>query len=936
MRSATFRHCHWALCALLTAQATAFSQASQPGGNAAYTMRQFQEEELKYQRSESTDSYQRAGERDARWDGAAIKFLDEFAERCVRGDDGPDWTELQKLGKAAADAGCDDSLVLCARGVVETKRENWAAARPLFVRGIEGYSQTAHSLGLLAQSGIILRTRTPLLKLSVPESLHYRDIAFAAYLKMAAGQDAVKNNPRILFEVLDEYFGFLDDSRQAAFVRKLKDVGTADPWLLNMLEGRSHIAAAWQHRGGGWAYVVSAKGWAGFNAELAAARQCLTAAYQLHPEYPESSANMIIVAMGGGADPGQTPRFWFDRAIAAQVDWQPAYQNLLWALRPRWCGSFQEMLALGREALATRRFDTMVPAIYLDALEGICEDSGNRDIWNQPGIYEDAQKVFDGIGSDKTRPVTAAHFQACHVIEAVRQGRMNDAQRVLDEVGDRVSEAEFGYSGTTVARVAGQVYARTGPSKAKLSEAEAARNTGKFDAAISALKAALADNSDPRVAPYLQDQLGAAERERDFSMGQWVDLPLTADLAGWHPYHGKWTVGPKGAIVGASDSEGSLQLMNEARFGNRFEMEAEVELGTVHRGLLAPGGLIFGKESELGPGGWLYFVDGPSDNLLLRQSAGPDIRKYWTPVNKVNKLRLLQWDDRVTGFNNGKIVFAYQQLENVADTTGGRVGLGGDSAGETFIDHFRHVRIHKLSAPPESDEVKAFCVCEMADQMLQGGDWDGAARAIAPLTAMKLPDYLKSRFDGLTRDIPIRQKLSTGEWIDLSKTLPKSLWTTAQGGWTIEDDGSFLCKPTGVSGFMILPVQFGDLDVKAEFTSTGKPDRRMFAMLCGTPPDAIGEAIFAANPYHAVFMQHGHTTDGRSDPFDMPAGPVTLEVRVRSSHCWIYVNDQLILEADDERPIHGAIGFGGEFHEHPAPTLTVGKVMIRLEKPASQ
>ena len=68
--------------------------------------------------------------------------------------------------------------------------------------------------------------------------------------------------------------------------------------------------------------------------------------------------------------PGETPRLWFDRAVAARLDWMGAYTFMITSLRSRWGGQEgRAPLAFARECAATRRFDTEVPFQAFNAVE---------------------------------------------------------------------------------------------------------------------------------------------------------------------------------------------------------------------------------------------------------------------------------------------------------------------------------------------------------------------------------------------------------------------------------------------------------------------------------------------------------------------------------------------------------------------------------------
>ena len=88
-----------------------------------------------------------------------------------------------------------------------------------------------------------------------------------------------------------------------------------------MLEGEYQIIEAWKARGGGYADTVADKGWQGFREHLAQARKCLTEAWRLRPDLPMAPSRMIYVSLGD-SDIGEM-RLWFDRTVAAQLDYAP-------------------------------------------------------------------------------------------------------------------------------------------------------------------------------------------------------------------------------------------------------------------------------------------------------------------------------------------------------------------------------------------------------------------------------------------------------------------------------------------------------------------------------------------------------------------------------------------------------------------------------------
>ena len=174
----------------------------------------------------------------------------------------------------------------------------------------------------------------------------------------------------------------------------------SDSWFAKCVRGSSHIDQAWEARGGGWANDVTQEGWKGFYANLKIAAVNLTEAWKLHPERPYAPFKMITVAMGMSSDDGNSIRLWFQRTIMAQSDYLPAYHQYLFARRPRWGGSHQEMIKLGEECLYTCRFDTTVPEVYLDAIYMSAGDMDNflwRPAFRAPGVKENLATLFDSL-----------------------------------------------------------------------------------------------------------------------------------------------------------------------------------------------------------------------------------------------------------------------------------------------------------------------------------------------------------------------------------------------------------------------------------------------------------------------------------------------------------------------------------------------------------
>ena len=167
------------------------------------------------------------------------------------------------------------------------------------------------------------------------------------------------------------------------------------PWVKEYVLGVHFVDAAWDARGGDWASNVTQAGWKGFAENLASARTHLVNSWKENPHDPAAATEMITVCMGEEVQI-DTMRFWFDRAVAADFDYIPAYSALRWGMRPRWGGSYEQMNAFGQECAATGRYDTMVPNERIATALDISDDAQDRGAqFKDPEIAKQVLTVID-------------------------------------------------------------------------------------------------------------------------------------------------------------------------------------------------------------------------------------------------------------------------------------------------------------------------------------------------------------------------------------------------------------------------------------------------------------------------------------------------------------------------------------------------------------
>ncbi|MDD3119274.1 MAG: thioredoxin family protein [Victivallales bacterium] len=144
-----------------------------------------------------------------------------------------------------------------------------------------------------------------------------------------------------------------------------------DPWVAKMVLANLEMRLAWQERGGGYANTVTEKGWRGFREHKAIAEKNYLAAIELHPDWPEAFSGMVELSYCN-CKKGEMVEY-FNRGLAAQIDFRPLFANLFWGLRPRWLGSHEEMMAVGRRCaqLDARLYHTAVPLALIWAVQDV-------------------------------------------------------------------------------------------------------------------------------------------------------------------------------------------------------------------------------------------------------------------------------------------------------------------------------------------------------------------------------------------------------------------------------------------------------------------------------------------------------------------------------------------------------------------------------------
>jgi hypothetical protein len=387
---------------------------------------------------------------------------------------------------------------------------------------------------------------------------------------------------------------------------------------------------------------------------------------------------LITVAKAAGS-PG--PRVWFDRAVAAQFDFGPAYTLMIDALLPRWGGSHGEMLRFARECLDTKRFDTCVPMIYGTIVRTIAERDSLPSIWQDAQVWQDLGTAYEGTAAylaahnpDRVKPM-----RTDYAVLAWRTGHLDTARQQLDAMGGNVDRACF--TATVPERpeiLVASIYATSDQAREAIKRAEQSFQGLQNDKGRAEFARLLKHEREPHVRAYLRDRLQVLKWEERFAKGQWVDLLPTQDLAGWETARGSVTVLPDGKGFQITPDDRYVLLVNHIRPSIHYEVTCDVEFPAESVPGIKAG---FAAEMAMTPG---TNYDGCSIRRepaagLSGLAAEPPVTWPLRDVPQKFRMQLVKEGDCYTLKMNGQTVFANQRMGDLGTPGSATIGLGGES-----------------------------------------------------------------------------------------------------------------------------------------------------------------------------------------------------------------------------------------------------------------
>lgn len=369
------------------------------------------------------------------------------------------------------------------------------------------------------------------------------------------------------------------------------------------------------------------------------------------------------------------------------------------------------MLAFGRAALGTGRFDTDVPRKFFDVvkdLESEMQVKWGRHIYGRRDIWPDMKRMYEGYIAEPSEAARADGWRTTFSIVAYFAGKYDVAREQLEAVHWQPWPSNLNGWGADVSLMAEEVAACTGPLAGPIATIEGKRQRGQVAEAIEALKGLAVSDGDERTRSFIRHRLASLEQEARLANGRWVDLlPAEENDPGWRVSAGKPRRLAEGAVEVEAGPRGHL-LNSRARVGPNFEVKGEFEL--VHSSTADfQAGLVMGLP-ELENSAWLAFrmKGNRTEGDVVTFSRGwsryqSSHRASLRPEHNSFQFRLQ--GGKATAFLNGVEVLrdAFPGRSALPLGSDAYVGLGAYNDMNDTVIRYRNVQIRRLAAPVGGD-----------------------------------------------------------------------------------------------------------------------------------------------------------------------------------------------------------------------------------------
>jgi hypothetical protein len=585
------------LAALLPAQ-PALGQETSPAIREV-TVTTNRERNARFERSRILPIFDSTVPADASWRDAARAFVDDGCGTLAAEHGSKPYSDLALRGLAMTGLKCDDPVVLCISAIALDAIDDPRAARAAQLAW-EAMAESKYPAYRRALAGVLAAKYRPADDGGDEGLNDFWTKVINLYVEAHSEIDLDAVDMSYVFaKVWPRIRSEFKIAVAEELVRRLDETPAVNRWVANMARGHLQMRLAWEARGSGYANTVTPEGWAAFAHHQQQAAQCFRAAHELQPGLPNAATEMISVAMAGHSAPGEDERFWFDRAVWAQIDYWPAYEKYIWSLRPRWGGSHSAMIRFGLECARTGRYDTAVPGYLLKVLVDIASELKDyQQVFRHPGVYEALREVLTSLAA--TQPENENYELSLLSAIAWRAGRHDDARRYLEGRGPRFDRDAAWVVRARLGEMFYDIYTYATPAGELFRRADEAAEIGDWAGAKELCEQAAQVNAkgDPNERRSSQSRAAAARFRADFESGDWVSLRFGPEFAGWQTVRTGWQSPAENVLVARPNA--GTQIVSRELVGNRLELRGKFESKPDEIGPALNGSVIFGYDVEGG------------------------------------------------------------------------------------------------------------------------------------------------------------------------------------------------------------------------------------------------------------------------------------------------------------------------------------------------
>jgi len=531
---------------------------------------------------------------------------------------------------------------------------------------------------------------------------HYKTIAMEQYIALSQAIPLDVLHQRAFLSIIrSNYRISLTGDHGLQLFDRLARIGHLDACTIRTGLGMVESSLAWRARGSGYSHTVSPKAWDTFGHHMKNAAIHLRHAHSLDPSRPEAATRMIAVtAASRGSDP-DSPREWFDRAVAAQFDWHSAYGTYLNYIQPRWGGSYREMINFARECLETERFDTRVPLYVIGVAQAAIQDAGgDHSIIQRLDLFPLLRDALEGMMAEPKNDKYRHYHQTLLLTSAWAAGHYDYAKPLLEDLPNTSSTQDAWK----------RLYAQrsTVIDDVRLFSSEFAEGIRKGDellhqqdyvAAID-LYGSFEAPDDPQLQRLLRERLTLAQQAQQFETGEWVDLMFEESLPGWQVELSTWR--GRGDHVIMNQGYYRAMLISKIKPGRMWEMHVDMEFRS--RSVHANAAILFNVARNL-DGPYAHIVNlAPNLNEMnigfMRTGYMYDSYEI-DPAGRTRfNVQVIRWGDEISVIVDDQSIYTGKLKYGDNYPPGNQIGLGSAAEWTTVPSRFRNVRIRKLSVKP--------------------------------------------------------------------------------------------------------------------------------------------------------------------------------------------------------------------------------------------